>query len=67
MNPGHIFVKPASKEVRVRQPERGSILPQGGSWVPDNTYYRRRLKDGDVVMAEAPASPKPASKATKAE
>lgn len=58
-------VRPA-EGVQVRK-EDGMPLPSNkASTVPNNTYYRRRLRDGDLVdvskKAEAPApADKPAT------
>lgn len=49
-----MFVKP-NNGLRVRDPVKGSPLPESGAEVPDNTFWRRRLRDGDVVTAEKPA------------
>lgn len=37
--------------VQVRK-EDGSLMPKAGCDVPNNTYYRRRLRDGDLVAIE---------------
>ena len=36
------------KGVQVRK-EDGSVMPEKGCEVPNNSYYRRRLRDGDLV------------------
>jgi hypothetical protein len=36
----------------VRCPVRGEALPKEGADVPDNTFWRRRLKDGDVIPVQ---------------
>lgn len=52
-----IFVKPARPGLIVRQPEHGGEpLPAEGAVVPPTTYWRRRLKDGDIVIAKRPTS-----------
>lgn len=43
-----MFVKPAPGRV-VRDPVKGTFLPESGAEVPDDIFWRRRLKDGDVV------------------
>jgi hypothetical protein len=45
-----MFVKPKDG-LSVRCP-RGEPLPKDGAEVPDNTFWRRRLKDGDVKVLE---------------
>lgn len=44
-----MFVKPKDG-LSVRCPVRGEALPKDGAEVPDNTFWRRRLKDGDVSL-----------------
>ena len=44
-----MFVKPKDG-LSVRCPVRGEALPKEGADVPDNTFWRRRLKDGDVSL-----------------
>lgn len=35
----------------VRDPDNGQLLPENSPVeVPDNIFWRRRLRDGDVVM-----------------
>lgn len=42
--------------VRLRNPVDGAVLDNSVTHVvPNNKFWRRRLKDGDVVKAEAPA------------
>lgn len=47
-----MFVKPASGR-QIRDPVRGKMLPDEGATVPDSLFWRRRLRDGDVVLATA--------------
>lgn len=47
-----IFVKPGPG-LKVRKPVNG-YLAQDGEWVNRETYWLRRLADGDVVAAEPP-------------
>ena len=44
-------LKPATPELVVRDPVTAKALPAEGKAVPMTTYWRRRLKDGDVVEA----------------
>lgn len=57
-------VKPADPDALVRVPERNFLpLPAEGADVPDNAYWRRRLRDGDVtIIADEPAPATPAAK-----
>lgn len=56
-----LTVRPA-KGVQVRK-EDGTPLPSDeATEVPNNTYYRRRLRDGDLVDASKKAKPAPADK-----
>ena len=52
-------IKPADPAVKI--PYEGTLimLPDEGAEVPDNQYWRRRLRDGDVVRLDAPASAAP--------
>ena len=47
-----MFVKPA-KGLVIRDPDLLDLLPATGREVPDSDYWRRRLRDGDVVEADA--------------
>jgi len=42
----HVIPGPGLK---VRDPEQGDHIPADGRTVPDNSYWRRRLNDGDVT------------------
>jgi hypothetical protein len=42
----------------VRDPERGCHLPAEGATVPLTPYWRRRLRDGDVVLAAKQPKPR---------
>lgn len=53
-------LKPASAQVTVRDPRTGRALAKGGEKKPRNTYWLRRLRDGDVVDMDA--KPAPAAK-----
>lgn len=49
-----LFVKP-SPGLRVRNPDRGGeLLAAEGEAVPNNSYWLRRLRDGDVQEAQVP-------------
>lgn len=57
-----LHVKPAAVRL-VRHPETGEILPVEGMAVPRNTYWLRRVKDGDVLECTPPKAKKePANK-----
>ncbi|WP_145600645.1 DUF2635 domain-containing protein [Yersinia frederiksenii] len=60
-----MLVKPVAGRA-VRDPVKGTFLPESGTEVPDNSFWRRRLNDGDVVR-EQPKELKPAPETTKAE
>lgn len=57
-----MFVKPASPDLKVANPQAVAPMPRHlpatGAEVPDTEYWRRRLADGDVVVARAPRTPK---------
>jgi hypothetical protein len=58
-------VKPAGPDRAVPYPGTNTLLPAEGAVVPDNTYWRRRLRGGDVVLLddrpveEHPPAPQP--------
>lgn len=50
-----LFIKPAPQpegapQLKVRKPT-GGHLAEAGEFVPDESYWRRRIADGDVVEA----------------
>jgi hypothetical protein len=52
-----MFVKPAKQGLIIRRPEikkGNNILPDTGADVPENSYWLRRLKSGEVVKAQPP-------------
>lgn len=54
-----LYVTPALQEdgtpFLVRQPHKSYLpLPVEGAWVPDNEYWRRRIRDRDAIEAEPP-------------
>ncbi|MEN4910778.1 DUF2635 domain-containing protein [Erwinia amylovora] len=55
-----MFVKPALGRV-VRDPVKGTLLPESGAEVPDNIFWHRRLKDADVVKFTPVVTTKPAA------
>ncbi|WP_337049767.1 DUF2635 domain-containing protein [Serratia fonticola] len=60
-----MFVKPVPGRL-VRDPVKGTLLPDNGAEVPDDSYFwRNRLKDGDVkkVEQESKADDAPAADA----
>lgn len=50
------FIKPAPG-LHVRMPN-GNVLPEEGAQVELNSYWLRRLADGDVIEVEKPKSKK---------
>jgi len=57
-----IYVKPR-EGLRIRQ-ENGKPLPADGGQVPLNSFWRRRLRDQDVLAAQPPRKPKAKAKST---
>ncbi|MFC0140353.1 DUF2635 domain-containing protein [Erwinia mallotivora] len=50
----------------VRDPDNGLLLPENSPMeVPDNTFWRRRLRDGDVDLVREAAQPSQATSKTK--
>lgn len=52
-------VKPTDPAVKIPYEGTLTMLDIEGADVPDNQYWRRRLRDGDVVRVEAPPVPTP--------
>jgi len=50
-----MFIK-AKSGLKIRVPGTKLVLSEDGQTVPDSTFWRRRLLDGDVVPAEKPDS-----------
>ncbi len=56
-----MFIKPRPRQdagglpLVVRAPN-GWLLPADGAEVPDSQFWQRRLRDGDIVPAERPAT-----------
>lgn len=46
-----MFIKPTTGRA-VRDPVKGTLLPEEGAEVPESTFWTRRLRDGDVEKAE---------------
>jgi hypothetical protein len=54
-------VKPAPGR-KVRDPRSMQFLPEAGREVPDQPFWRRRIRDGDVIEEKAAAAkPAPAA------
>ena len=47
-------VRPKTPGVVIRDPYTRRRLPDEGGRVPNNTFWRRRLRSGDVVPVENP-------------
>jgi hypothetical protein len=67
----NLFLKPArdasGHPLVVRDPVSWKALDPAGEWKADAPYWRRRLRDGDVVAAPpAGEAPAPRRKAAKA-
>lgn len=53
-HPTTVFVRPRLG-LRIRDPQTGAYLPEGGQVVPRDAFWLRRIKDGDVQpVAETP-------------
>lgn len=51
-----MFVKPGTEGLMVLDPVSYQYLPAEGAEKPEDAYWVRRLKDGDVVLASDPAA-----------
>jgi hypothetical protein len=49
-----MFVKPAPG-LKVRDPDLRDFLPADGRDVPETDYWRRRVRDEDVIETQPPA------------
>lgn len=56
------YIKPKDDKIIVLDPYRGTALPAEGDYIALDNYWRRRLKDGDVVLSEPPKKTKKPSK-----
>lgn len=54
MNPPTFYIIPADGK-SVRDPQSGIALPPEGAAKPKTGYWLRRLRDGDVIVKQAPA------------
>lgn len=52
-----IYVIP-KKGLKVRDPDAGNHLPEAGALVEASSYWRRRLRDGDVTLGNEPKKSK---------
>jgi hypothetical protein len=52
-----VRVKPTTKGAVIRDPHTKRPLPDDGADVPDTSFWRRRLRAGDVVFVEEPKEP----------
>lgn len=59
-----MFVKP-NAGCAVRDPVKGTLLPDAGAEVPDTSFWRRRLRDGDVSISSASTLSPAAASAAK--
>lgn len=59
-----IHIRPA-KGLRVLDPETRQPLPEEGAEVPLSTFWRRRLRAGDVERVKTEAAKPPAKKKAK--
>lgn len=58
-------VKPKAGKM-VRDPISLALLPENGRNVPNNTFWRRRLRDGDIeLVSDVKPAPAPASSPEK--
>ncbi|MGJ7611151.1 MULTISPECIES: DUF2635 domain-containing protein [unclassified Variovorax] len=57
-----MYVK-AAPGMKVRDADLKDLLPDEGRDVPETDYWQRRLRDGDVVLADPPPAEAPAAPA----
>ena len=51
-----MYIKPRDAALIVRDPLTAEPLPATGQAKPDNSYWQRRLREGDVIKATPPRS-----------
>lgn len=53
---GRIYIQPAVDDGQARKVRKpvGGHLAEAGEWVNPESYWLRRISDGDVVEAKAP-------------
>lgn len=56
-----MMVRPAQPGAIVRDPKTKIRLPPEGRRVPDSSFWRRRLLDGDVVLVTDQEKENPAN------
>lgn len=49
-----IFVQPTRPNLIIRDPKNKIPIPREGKFVNETTYWRRRIKDGDLVIIIKP-------------
>lgn len=54
MSKGRLYLVPAFTGAVLRDPHTRRELPTLGGWVPDNSYWRRRIAAGDARQATPP-------------
>lgn len=54
-----MFIKPASEDVIILDPDTKRRMPAEGWEVPVNAFWCRRLRDGDVIECEQPKNDEP--------
>lgn len=54
-NPDRIFAKPAEGRTVRKESDMTSFVNEEGELLPNTSYYRRRLKWGDLVEIVPPA------------
>lgn len=59
-----MFVKPAAGRT-VRDPVKGTFLPEEGTEVAESMFWTRRLRDGDVIAVDTSAPAVKSSAAAK--
>lgn len=50
----HVFIKPTTDDLIIRDPASAKPLPMAGAWKPRSAWWLRRLQDGAVIKATPP-------------
>lgn len=51
-----LYVKPVNAGALLRDPVTKRVLPSEGGFVQPTAFWRRRVRNGDVVLADPPKS-----------
>lgn len=56
--PEKVFLKPARPGLVVRDPATMEPLPDAGAYKSPSIYWKRRIREGSVILDDPPKNPK---------